>query len=80
MDCSLPGTSVHRIFQARILEWVAMHSSRYLPDTGIEYTTLMTPALAGGFINTSGLYSSIKWIIEWITIILEKEMSLWWLR
>ena len=33
-----------------ILAWVAMHSSRCLPDTGIEYTTLMTPALAGGFI------------------------------
>ena len=24
MDCSLPGTSVHGIFQARILEWVAI--------------------------------------------------------
>ena len=24
MDCSLPGSSVHGIFQARILEWVAM--------------------------------------------------------
>ena len=23
MDCSLPGSSVHRIFQARVLEWVA---------------------------------------------------------
>ena len=28
MDCSPPGSSVHRIFQARILEWVAMPSSR----------------------------------------------------
>ena len=28
MDCSLPGFSVHRILQARILEWVAMPSSR----------------------------------------------------
>ena len=28
MDCSLPGSSVHGIFQARILEWVAMSSSR----------------------------------------------------
>ena len=25
MDCSLPGSSVHEIFQARILEWVAMY-------------------------------------------------------
>ena len=24
MDCSLPGFSVHGIFQARILEWVAI--------------------------------------------------------
>ena len=28
MDCSLPGSSVHRIFQARLLEWVAISSSR----------------------------------------------------
>ena len=28
MDCSPPGSSVHGIFQARILEWVAMPSSR----------------------------------------------------
>ena len=28
MDCSLPGSSVHGIFQARILEWVAISSSR----------------------------------------------------
>ena len=24
MDCSLPGSSVHRIFQERVLEWVAV--------------------------------------------------------
>ena len=28
MDCSPPGSSVHRIFQARILDWVALPSSR----------------------------------------------------
>ena len=27
MDCSLPGSSVHRILQTRILEWVAISSS-----------------------------------------------------
>ena len=27
-DCGPPGSSVHRILQARILEWVAMPSSR----------------------------------------------------
>ena len=24
MDCSLPGSSLHGIFQARVLEWVAI--------------------------------------------------------
>ena len=28
MDCSLPGFSVHGIFQARVLEWVAFSFSR----------------------------------------------------
>ena len=28
MDCSLPGSSVHVIFQARKLEWVAIPFSR----------------------------------------------------
>ena len=28
MDCSLPGSSAHGIFQARILEWVAISFSR----------------------------------------------------
>ena len=36
MDCSLPGFSVHRILQARILEWVAMPPSGDLPDPGIK--------------------------------------------
>ena len=36
MDCSLPGSSVHGIPQARILEWAASPFSRDLPDPGIE--------------------------------------------
>jgi len=36
MDCSLPGSSVHEIFQARVLEWIAISFSRDLPDPGIE--------------------------------------------
>ena len=35
MDCSLPGSSIHRIFQARVLEWgVIAFSSQN------DYTTL----------------------------------------
>ena len=28
MDCSLPASSIHRIFQARVLKWVAISFSR----------------------------------------------------
>ena len=38
-NCSMPGSSVHGIPQARVLEWVAMPSSRDLPNLGIEPTS-----------------------------------------
>ena len=30
IDCSLPGSSVHGIFQARVLEWGAIAFSKYM--------------------------------------------------
>ena len=37
LDCRLPpGSSVHRIFQARMLEWVAFPPPGDLPNSGIE--------------------------------------------
>ena len=36
ISCSLPGSSVHGIFQARILKWVTIPSSRDLPNPGFE--------------------------------------------
>ena len=40
MDCSSPGSSVHGISQARILEWVPFPLSGDLPDPGIEHVSL----------------------------------------
>ena len=36
MDCSLPGSSVHGIFQARVLKWVAISFSRGSSQRGIK--------------------------------------------
>ena len=36
MDCSLPGFSIHGIFQARVLEWVAISFSRGSENPVIE--------------------------------------------
>ena len=44
MDCSPRGSSVHGILQARILEWVALPSSRGLPNPGTEPTSLALQA------------------------------------
>ena len=50
MDCGPPGSSVHGILQARILEWVAVPSSRgsSRPRDG----TRVSSALAGRFFAT----------------------------
>ena len=41
MDSSPPGSSVHRILQARTLEWVAIYfSPGDLPDPGIKLKSL----------------------------------------
>ena len=45
LGCSPPGSSVCGISQTRILEWVAMPSSRDLPDPGIEPASPAAPAL-----------------------------------
>ena len=50
MDCSPPGSSVHRILQARILEWVALPYSRGYSDPGMEPRS---PALAGRLFTTA---------------------------
>ena len=52
MDCSPPGSSVHGISQARILEWGAISYSRDLPDPGIQPASLVPPVLAGRFLTT----------------------------
>ena len=57
VDCSPPGSSVHRIFKVRILEQVAIFYAGDLPDPGTESMSLASPELAGGFFyycTTSG--------------------------
>ena len=53
LDCNAPGSSVHGILQAKILEWVPYPPPGDLPDSGIEPVSLMSPTLAGRFFTTS---------------------------
>ena len=56
VDCSPPGSSVHGILQARILEWVPCPPPGDIPNPGIKTASLRSPALAGGFFTTSAIW------------------------
>ena len=77
MDSSLPGSSLHWILQARVLEWVAISFSRGssldLPDPGIEpgSPTFQTDALtseppgSGGICKGTPLFTDCHmWLMR----------------
>ena len=79
MDCSPPGSSVHGILQARILERVAFPPPGDLPDPGIEPTSLTSPTLPGGFFTTgatckaTGIHEVCAF--SWLSLL---EPLQWW--
>ena len=58
MDCSLPSSSVHGIFQARVLEWAAIAFSEYMPSNlkniSIFFPTFVPPSSMGTSSNALG--------------------------
>ena len=58
MDCSLPGSSVHGIFQARVLEWGAISITIPLYPTWSEVPTSLTG------IHSSNLQVSGAWYVK----------------
>ena len=53
MNCSLPDSSVHGIFQARILEWVAISYSRESSQPKDRTHITCVSALTGRFFTTA---------------------------
>ena len=68
-DCKPPGSSVHGTLQARILEWVAISSSRDPPNPGIKPKFLTSPALAGGFFTTSATWEAQSESVSVVTLL-----------
>ena len=72
MDYSLPGSSVHGVFQARILEWVVVPFSRGSFLSRDQPVSPAFPALAGRFfshwaIREAPLYSTKRLIpVQWV--------------
>ena len=59
MDYSPPGSSIHGILQARILEWVAVPSPEHHPYPGIEPMSPVASALQAVSLLLSHLGSAI---------------------
>ena len=58
-DCSLPGSSVHEILQARTLDWVAMPSSQGSSPPRDQITvSYVSLALAGRLFITSATWDT----------------------
>ena len=69
MVCSPPGSSVHGILQARILEWVAVlfrgsSKSGDLPNPGIKPASLLSFELAGGLFTTSANWEAKEGLVN----------------
>ena len=80
MDCSLSGSSVHGIFQARVLEWIAISfcraSSRPRDRTWVSHIagrcfTIWATKLVTSKENWQGL-------IKWTIFLQKKEKKLKW--
>ena len=82
MDCSLPGSSVHGIFQARVLEWVAIAFSTDW-TTHAFFPVISKRGLCGSlhlwFIypcRGSSVSSGLSWSF-WIKRSLFRHLRLW---
>ena len=57
MDCSPPGSSIHGIFQARVLEWSAIAFSEKSLDWELKKLVCMETLWA----------SAVKWLTTWLS-------------
>ena len=73
MDCSLLYSSAHRIFQSRILEWVAISSFRDLPNT--DWTCISCIPCIGRWIFFF-FYHWVFWEAQWILYGYVKQNSI----
>ena len=64
VDCSPPGSSVHEILQARILEWVATPFPGDLPDLRIKPAVLISPASSGGFFTSNATCKAHTYLLK----------------
>ena len=84
LDYSLPGSSVHGIFQARILEWVAISFSRESSWPRDRTSVSCVSCIAGGLFtclaigkaSVEGFYATEFWHYCWAVLCLVAQLCL----
>ena len=77
MDCSLPGSSVHGIFQAKILEWVAISSSMgFLSPTRDQTLVSCIFCIGRWILYHCATLADTQWMLVVATAITNKEMGI----
>ena len=61
-DCSPPGSSGHGFSRKEYWSGMSCPPPGDLPNPGIEPTSLMSPALAGGFFTTSATWKALEFV------------------
>ena len=82
VDCKLPGFSVHGIVQARILEWVAISSSRGSSHARDQTLIFLTQGLNPFHLPMPVLYYLATWEAQQTSYILATggEVAQWWIN
>ena len=79
MDCSLPGSSAHRILQARILEWVAIlifwGTALYRLTRFNWFIVLINSLMFMKFVSTNTIYTN-RGMLKLLIVIVSFSVSL----
>ena len=77
MDCSLPGSSIHGIFQARVLEWGAIAFSVDI----LYFHPIMKATLV---VTAASLHIVDLWFLispsYWVRVFFRMEQGSWWTK
>ena len=65
MDCSLPGSSVHGIFQARVLEWGAIAFS--VNQLTTNFTFILNSTLSHMLLGGDNYRTGLNWKMSFVS-------------
>ena len=86
MDCSLPGSAIHEIFQARVLKWVAIALSNKILESRASYSRWLSHSRCSIFVEWIILsrdhhlcFSTLMWLLNMLPRLGFSVWCWWWM-